>query len=88
VDTFILSNEGGGLISQLVTAGLWRLQPLSNLGGNTGDTKPERCGVLTDQFLVALQSNPASSAIFTHTLSEYTASGQSVAISTDGTAQS
>jgi len=43
--------------------------------------------VITDAFMAALRTNPVSSPIFTHTLSEYNGSGQSVAISTDGTAQ-
>jgi hypothetical protein len=86
-DTFILSNEGGGLISQLVAAGSGDAYLYDVLVNIQSSTDPSVSPVLTNAFLLALKSCPAGSAIFTHKLSEYTGAGVAVAISTDGTVQ-
>jgi len=85
--SFILSNEDGGLINQLVAAGYGDYNLYQALVAIQGDTDPSVAEIITDQFLATLNSNPASSAIFTHKLSEYTGPGVAVAISTDGTVQ-
>ena len=85
--TFILSNEGGGLISQLVTAGYGDYNLYQTLVAIQQNTDPSISGVVTDDFLNALASCPAGGEIFTHKLSEYTGAGLAVAISTDGTVQ-
>lgn len=85
--SFILSNEGGGLISQMVAAGYGTLNLYQSLQQLVLDTNPSIAGFVTPEFLLALHNCPADSDIFTHTLSEYTGAGVAVAINTDGTVQ-
>jgi hypothetical protein len=86
--TFILSNEGGGLISQLVASGYGDYSLYSTLLTMQNNTDPSIAGIVTPSFLAALQACPNTSDIKTHKLSEYTGSGvAAVAISTDGTVQ-
>ncbi|MGA2781489.1 MAG: hypothetical protein ABSF13_06155 [Smithella sp.] len=86
-ETFILSNEDGGIISQLIAVGYGDFNLYQALVAIQSDTDPSTAGIITNAFLAGLSESPASSAIFTHKLSEYTGSGVAVAISTDGTVQ-
>jgi hypothetical protein len=83
-DTFVISNEGPGLlITRLINA------------GHGGDSVyqatvylaslPGAGAVLTPAFLNALATCPTFAPIFTTTLSQVLANGVSVSISTDGT---
>ena len=83
--TFILSNEGGGLITQLLNGGYGNVNPYQALVDIVKETNPSVAGIITPAFLQALQNCPPSSQIFTTTLSSY--NGASIAISTDGTVQ-
>ena len=67
-NTFVLSNEGGGLISEMVAAGYGDYNPYDALVAMQGNTDPSIAGIVTPAFLATLQSNPASSPIFTHPL--------------------
>lgn len=80
--TFVLSNEEGGLIDNLIVAGygddslyeaLLALEPASG-------------GVLSADFLNTLSACPAGSELFTQTLNSYAGLNGGVAINTDGTA--
>jgi hypothetical protein len=84
-DTFILSDEGGGLITELVAAGYGNYSPYQALLVLREEADPSITSVLPDAFLNALAAEPASAEIFTHTLTEYT--GKTIAISTNGTVQ-
>ena len=85
--TFILSNEGAGLISQLVTAGygnfaLW--QALVTINNNAN---PSDAGILTPAFATTLKNSPLSSGVITTLMKNINGAGQAYAISTDGTVQ-
>ena len=85
--TFVLSNEGGGLISQLIAGGYGEDNLYQALVDIARDANPSVAEVLMPAFLQELKNAPLGSQIFTHHLSEYTGSGQAVAINSDGTAQ-
>jgi len=79
--TFVLSNEEGGLIDKLIAAGMGKASlyhTLVKIQGTSG-------GVITDDFLDALASNPPDSEIFIQTLNDYAGLNGGVAINTDGT---
>jgi uncharacterized protein (TIGR03437 family) len=83
-DTFVLSNEAPGfLITQLIGAGHGADSPYQAL--LLLASMPGTSAVLTQEFLNALATCPASSEIFTTTLTQVLANGISVSISTDGT---
>ncbi len=87
-DTVELSNEGPGYeISALVNAGYGNYNLYQALVAIQQNTDPSLSGIITDQFLAALASCPASSQIFTESLSSINTAGTAVAISTDGTVQ-
>jgi len=86
--TFILSNEAGGLITQLVNAGYGPVDLYQVLVDIQVETNPSVAGIITPAFLQALQAAPPSSQIFTTTLSSLNVPGAAYAISTDGTIQS
>ena len=85
--TFVLSNEGGGLISQMLTAGYGNLNLYAAVLKMSANCDPTVSGVLTPNFFQALASNPGSSPVFTTELKNVNAAGQGIAISTDGTVQ-
>jgi hypothetical protein len=86
--TFILSNEGNnGLITQLVNGGYGNANGYQALVALANNSNPSGAGVLTSAFIQALAAAPASSQIFTATLSSYNSPGTAIAISTDGTVQ-
>ena len=86
--TFVLSNEAPGyLITHLVNAGYGGYNLYDAMVAIQGDTNPEVSDILTDNFLNALATQPASSQIFTIQLKEENIPGTSVAISTDGMVQ-
>jgi len=86
--TFILSNEGGGLISQLNAAGYGNLNSYSALTFLDQESNPTVVGIITPAFLNALRNCPASSAIFTMQLKSFDpAKGTGLAISDDCTVQ-
>lgn len=87
-DTFILSNEGGGLITQLVNAGYGTLNVYQALNQIVEDTNPTTAGILTPAYLAALHAAPASSQLFTTQLSSLNVPGASYAISDNGTVRS
>jgi hypothetical protein len=87
-DTFILSNEGPGyLITKLVNAGYGGFNLYQTLIQIQQNTDPSVAGIITDDFLAALATNPASNEIFSTPLNHWNTPGTAVAISTDGTAQ-
>ena len=87
-DAFILSNEGPGyLITKLVNGGYGEYNLYELLATIQGVANPAITGIVTDEFLVILQNQPESSAIFTTKLKNVNTPGTAVAISTDGTAQ-
>lgn len=86
-DPFILSNEGSGLITQLVNAGYGNMNPCQALVQIDSNTNPSTAGIITPAFLAALQACPPSSQIFTILLKNLNSPGVSLAISTDGTVQ-
>jgi hypothetical protein len=86
-DTFVLSNEGGGLISQMVAAGYGNDNLYEALLAIRADADPSTSGIITDAFLTNLANAPASSEIFTTKLKDVNSHGVSVSISTDGTAR-
>ena len=84
--TFVLSNEGtNGFITQLLAEGYGSYNLYQALLAIQNNTDPSVEGIITDTFLLALASQPPSSAIFTTRLTGFAATGQGVAISTDGT---
>jgi hypothetical protein len=86
--TFVLSNEGtNGFITQLLAAGYGNINLYQALVDIDKETNPSTTGIITDAFLRALQSNSASSAIFTTPLNSFSPGSQGLAISTDGTVQ-
>jgi len=88
LQTFVLSNEGSnGLITQLINAGWDSYNVYDTLVQIQGHTNPSVAGIITPAFLSALAACPASSQIFTTTLSNYNSPGVSLAISTDCTVQ-
>jgi hypothetical protein len=84
--SFVLSDESGRLIGQLVTAGYGDYNLYQVLVTLQQDTDPSVAGIVTDGFLATLQRCPASSQIFTTKVKNLPAGG-SVAISDDCTAQ-
>jgi hypothetical protein len=85
-NTFILSDEGAGLINRLVNAGYGEFNLYQSLVAIQTDTDPSVAGIITYQFLMTLAGCPVNSPIFTTQLKNIPA-GSSVAISTDCTAQ-
>jgi hypothetical protein len=86
--TFVLSNEGAnGFITQLVAAGYGNYSLYDVMVELRIDTNPTVAGIITPAFINALQSLPASSAIFTTLLKSFNSGSQGLAISTDGTVQ-
>ncbi|HNW52419.1 MAG TPA: right-handed parallel beta-helix repeat-containing protein, partial [Prolixibacteraceae bacterium] len=79
--TFVLSNEEGGLIDQLIAGGYGN----SNLYEGLVALEPASGGVISDEFMDKLASSPAGSQIFKK-LSEYAHLNGGIAINTDGTA--
>ena len=86
-DTFILSNEGSGLISQLVNAGFGFYNLYEALVFLQQNTDPPVFNVMTADFLNALDSCPGASEIFTTLLNSVNTPGTAVAIATDCTVQ-
>ena len=79
--TFVLSNEEGKLIDQLLAAGYGNMslyETLVYLQDASG-------GVISDEFLEVLGSCPAGSPIFTQVLNNYAGISDGIAINTDGT---
>ena len=85
--TFVLSNEGGGLITRVVTAWYGLDNLYQALGSIVANSNPSLSGIVTTNFLTALHSNPVSSPIFTTQLQNVSVGSQAIAISTDGTYQ-
>jgi len=85
-NTFILSDEGTGLINKLLNAGYGNLNLYEVLQQIVQDTNPSVAGIITPTFLKALHDCPASSPLFTTLLSSIPP-GSSVAISDDCTVQ-
>ena len=85
--TFVLSNEGNGLITQLVNAGYGEYNLYDALVAIQANTDPSVAGLLTPAFLATLQNCPAGAEIFTTRLKTVTSHGVSVSISTDGSAR-
>ena len=79
--TFVLSNEEGGLIDQLIAAGYGD----SDLYEGLVALEPASGGIISESFLDTLAGNPGGSAIFTQTLNDC-AAWDAIAINTDGTA--
>ena len=87
-DTFVLSNEAPGyLITQLINAGCGDYNLYQTLVQIVKVSDPSVSDILTPDFLVALQNNPAGSQIFTTLLKDVSSYGVSVSISTDGSAR-
>jgi len=86
-DTFILSNEGSGLITQLVNGGYGNYDLYDALLAIRNNANLSTAGILTPAFLNALAACPPSSQIFTILLKNLNSPGVSLAISTDGTVQ-
>ncbi|MEA4883989.1 MAG: beta-propeller fold lactonase family protein, partial [Clostridia bacterium] len=79
--TFVLSNEEGGLIDELIAAGYGNrslYEALVALKASSG-------GVITDDFLEALRGCPPDSEAFTDALSNYAGLNNPVCVNTDGT---
>jgi|GEM_PF-1956626 len=79
--TFVLSNEEGGLIDELIADGYGNgslYDALVNMQETSG-------GTITDEFLEVLAGNPGGSPIFTTLLSTYAHLNGGVAINADGT---
>jgi hypothetical protein len=86
--TFVLSNEGtNGFITQLLAGGYGTVNLYEALVAIQQNTNPSVAGIITPAFLAALQSRPASSAIFTTSLNSFSPGTGGLAISTDGTVQ-
>ena len=85
-NTFVLSDEGAGLITKLTDAGYGNLNLYDALQQIVQDTNPSVTGIITPNFFLSLHSCPSNSPIFTTQL-ENIAAGSSVAISTDCTEQ-
>ena len=80
--TFVLSNEEGGLIDQLIADGHGN----SNLYQILVSLAPSSNGVITETFLETLANCPAESEIFTATLNDTAPpSNNPIGINTDGT---
>jgi hypothetical protein len=87
-DCFALSNEAtGDFLSEMDTAGYGDFNLWQALVAIQGDTDPSVVGIITDQFLAALSSNPKSSGIFTTLLKTVDTPGNIVEVCTDGTVQ-
>jgi hypothetical protein len=85
-NTFVLSDEGAGLITMLSNAGYGSYNLYDLLVAMQQSADPSISTILTDDFLNALASCPANSQIFTIPLNTIIA-GSSVAISDDCTVQ-
>jgi len=87
-DCFAFSNEAtGDLISQLDTAGAGDFNLFDTLLWIQTSTNPAVSGIITDPFLAALSSNPASSAIFTTLLKTVDTPGNIMEVCDNGTVQ-
>jgi len=87
-ETFVLSNEGtNGFITQLLAGGYGNLNLYEGLVTIQTNTDPSVAGIITPAFLRTLASLPASSAIFTTPLKDFSPGSQALAVSTDGTVQ-
>jgi len=80
--TFVLSNEEGGLIDQLIAGGYGT----SDLYEALVALQDASGGVISDEFLDNLASNTLNSLIFTKKLNNYAHLNGGIAINTDGTA--
>jgi len=85
-NTFVLSDEGAGLINKLLNAGYGNMDLYQVLVQIVSDTNPSVSGIITPAFLQALRYCPPSSPFFTTLLSSIPP-GSSVAISDDCTVQ-
>jgi hypothetical protein len=85
-NTFILSDEGAGLINKLLNAGYGNMNLYQVLVQIVNDTNPSVSGIITPAFLLSLSNCPPSSPLFTTLLSSIPP-GSSVAISDDCTVQ-
>jgi len=87
-DCFALSNEAtGDLIDGIVTAGFGGYNLYQVFLDLREFSNPSITGILTDNFLTALASNPASAEIFTISLKTMDTPGNIVEACTDGTVQ-
>jgi hypothetical protein len=83
--SFVLGNEGTGLIGTMVAAGYGNYSLYDALVIFQTLSDPSIAGVLTDAFLATLAICPAGSGIFAHKLNEFNVPGISVAVNEDGT---
>ncbi len=79
--TFVLSNEEGRMIDQLIAAGYGNVSLYRTLA----DIQDTSGGVISDEFLEVLANCPAGSPIFTKKLKDYEGITGGIAINTDGT---
>lgn len=79
--TFVLSNEEGGLIDDLIARGYGN----SNLYQTLVTLAPSSNGVISEAFLEILARCPAGSQIFTQKLNNYAQLNGAVCINTNGT---
>jgi len=79
--TFVLSNEEGGLIDQLIAGGYGN----SNLYEGLAAMQDSSGGVISDAFMDILGGCPGDSDIFTQKLNDYAELNGAIAINTDGT---
>lgn len=79
--TFVLSNEEGGLIDELIAAGYGTCNLYQGLVG----LAPASNGVISEDFLDTLANCPGGSQIFTQKLNDYAGQNVALAINTDGT---
>jgi hypothetical protein len=77
----VLSNESGGLIDDLITAGYGN----SNLYQTLVSLAPASGGVITERFLETLANCPPGSEIFTAKLSDFAGLNNPVGVNIDGT---
>ena len=79
--TFVLSNEEGRMIDQLIAAGYGNVSLYRTLA----EIQDTSGGVISDEFLEVLANCPAGSPIFTKKLKDYEGITGGIAINTDGT---
>ena len=79
--TFVLSNEDGKLIDQLLAAGYGNKSLYMTLVAIQASSG----GVISNKFLDALGACPGASPIFTQKLKDYAGISGGIAINTDGT---
>ena len=79
--TFVLSNEEGRMIDQLIAAGYGNVSLYRTLA----EIQDTSGGVISDEFLEVLANCPAGSPILTKKLKDYEGITGGIAINTDGT---